>query len=178
MGLMYVLFKFKLLENLYIYIWHEIFIKRLRPLCQIIKYLLLTICHHRNMGLRGRINTIIDSKMRRRWLMKNYSSLTHFTTNVILWFYLELCNPYYCRRDKSIKLINDANAAGKKSLRCSSKRWVDEDPNKEDIHTIGTVARILRVLKCLMVTQTVILKVKPLKLTLLLQRGSLSYCKY
>jgi ATP-dependent Lon protease len=26
----------------------------------------------------------------------------------------------------------------------------DEDPTKDDIHTIGTVARILRVLKCLM----------------------------
>jgi ATP-dependent Lon protease len=52
-------------------------------------------------------------------------------------------------RDKSIKLINDANAAGKNHRRCGSKDESDED-TKDDIHTIGTVARILRVLKCLM----------------------------
>jgi ATP-dependent Lon protease len=57
--------------------------------------------------------------------------------------------PITAGRDKSIKLINDANAAGKSSG-CGSKDESDEDPTKDDIHTIGTVARILRVLKCLM----------------------------
>jgi ATP-dependent Lon protease len=38
----------------------------------------------------------------------------------------------------------------KKSLALWLKDESDEDPTKDDIHTIGTVARILRVLKCLM----------------------------
>jgi ATP-dependent Lon protease len=58
--------------------------------------------------------------------------------------------PITAGRDKSIKLINDANAAGKNHRRVAQKDESDEDPTKDDIHTIGTVARILRVLKCLM----------------------------
>jgi ATP-dependent Lon protease len=41
------------------------------------------------------------------------------------------------------------NAAGK-IIGVVKKDESDEDPTKDDIHTIGTVARILRVLKCLM----------------------------
>ncbi|MBF0694689.1 MAG: endopeptidase La [Flavobacterium sp.] len=55
--------------------------------------------------------------------------------------------PISAGRDKSIKLINDANAAGKIIGVVAQKNEDDEDPSKNDIHKIGTVARILRVLK-------------------------------
>lgn len=55
--------------------------------------------------------------------------------------------PITAGRDKSIQLINDANAAGKNIGVVAQKNEEDEDPTRADIHTIGTVARILRVLK-------------------------------
>jgi ATP-dependent Lon protease len=55
--------------------------------------------------------------------------------------------PITAGRDKSIKLINDANAGNKIIGVVAQKDEADEDPTKNDIHPIGTVARILRVLK-------------------------------
>ena len=55
--------------------------------------------------------------------------------------------PITAGRDKSINLINDANALGKVIGVVAQKNEEDEDPSKEDIHSIGTVAKILRVLK-------------------------------
>ena len=55
--------------------------------------------------------------------------------------------PITAGRDKSIRLINDANASGKNIGVVAQKNEEDEDPTKVDINTIGTVARILRVLK-------------------------------
>ncbi len=55
--------------------------------------------------------------------------------------------PISAGRDKSIKLINDANAAGKIIGVVAQIDEADEDPTKDDIHQVGTVARILRVLK-------------------------------
>jgi ATP-dependent Lon protease len=55
--------------------------------------------------------------------------------------------PITAGRDKSIKLINDANAAGKDIGVVTQKNEEDEDPAENDIHSIGTVAKILRVLK-------------------------------
>ncbi|WP_333876122.1 endopeptidase La [Flavobacterium sp.] len=55
--------------------------------------------------------------------------------------------PITAGRDKSIKLINDANAGNKIIGVVAQKNEEDEDPTKSDIHTIGTVAQILRVLK-------------------------------
>lgn len=68
--------------------------------------------------------------------------------------------PITAGRDKSIKLINDANAAGKVIGVVAQKNEEVEDPGKEDIHTIGTVARILRVLKMPDGNVTVILQGK------------------
>ncbi|WP_418262992.1 endopeptidase La [Flavobacterium faecale] len=68
--------------------------------------------------------------------------------------------PITAGRDKSIKLIDDANAAGKI---IGVVAQIDEDveePNKNDIHKIGTVARILRVLKMPDGNTTVILQGK------------------
>lgn len=68
--------------------------------------------------------------------------------------------PITAGRDKSIKLIDDANAAGKIIGVVAQKNEEDEDPTKDDIHTIGTVARILRVLKMPDGNTTVILQGK------------------
>ena len=68
--------------------------------------------------------------------------------------------PITAGRDKSIKLIDDANAEGKI---IGVVAQIDEDveePTKKDIHKIGTVARILRVLKMPDGNTTVILQGK------------------
>ena len=68
--------------------------------------------------------------------------------------------PITAGRDKSIKLIDDANADGKIIGVVAQKNEDIEDPTKEDINAIGTVARILRVLKMPDGTTTVILQGK------------------
>ena len=55
--------------------------------------------------------------------------------------------PISAGRDKSIKLINDANAGNKIIGVVAQKNEEVEDPDKNDIYPIGTVAKILRVLK-------------------------------
>jgi len=68
--------------------------------------------------------------------------------------------PITAGRDKSIKLINDANAAGKIIGVVAQKDEDIEDPKRDDIHQIGTVAQILRVLKMPDGNVTVILQGK------------------
>ncbi len=55
--------------------------------------------------------------------------------------------PITAGRDKSIKLINDANKGNKVIGVVSQKDETIEDPGLKDINHTGTVARILRVLK-------------------------------
>ena len=55
--------------------------------------------------------------------------------------------PITAGRDKSIQLIKDANNGGKVIGVVSQKDETVENPTLEDIHTLGTVARILRVLQ-------------------------------
>ena len=55
--------------------------------------------------------------------------------------------PITAGRDKSIKLINDANKGNKVIGVVSQKDETIEDPKGKDIYKTGTVARILRVLK-------------------------------
>jgi len=55
--------------------------------------------------------------------------------------------PITAGRDKSIKLINDANKGGKVIGVVAQKDEDVEDPKATDIHQTGTVARILKVLK-------------------------------
>ncbi len=55
--------------------------------------------------------------------------------------------PITAGRDKSIKLINDANKGSKVIGVVSQKDETVEDPKAGDIYPIGTVARILKVLK-------------------------------
>jgi len=55
--------------------------------------------------------------------------------------------PITAGRDKSIKLINDANAVGKVIGVVAQIDENIEEPTPNDVHKIGTVARIMRVLK-------------------------------
>jgi len=55
--------------------------------------------------------------------------------------------PITAGRDKSIKLINDANKGGKVIGVVAQKDESIENPTAKEIHETGTVARILRVLK-------------------------------
>ena len=55
--------------------------------------------------------------------------------------------PITAGRDKSIKLINDANAAGKVIGVVAQIDEGVEEPTPTDVHHIGTVAQIIRVLK-------------------------------
>lgn len=68
--------------------------------------------------------------------------------------------PISAGRDKSIKLINDANAGDKIIGVVAQINEAVEDPTKNDIHKIGTVAQILRVLKMPDGNVTVILQGK------------------
>ncbi len=55
--------------------------------------------------------------------------------------------PITVGRDKSIKLINDTNKGSKVIGVVSQKEESNENPDMKDIHPIGTVAQILRLLK-------------------------------
>ena len=55
--------------------------------------------------------------------------------------------PITAGRDKSIKLINDSNKGSKVIGVVAQKDEGVENPKFDDIHSIGTVARILKVLK-------------------------------
>lgn len=55
--------------------------------------------------------------------------------------------PITAGRDKSIKLINETNKGSKVIGVVSQKDEAKENPGLEDINTVGTVARILKVLK-------------------------------
>jgi ATP-dependent Lon protease len=55
--------------------------------------------------------------------------------------------PITAGRDKSIKLINDANKGSKVIGVVAQNDESVEDPKFEDVHRVGTVARILKVLK-------------------------------
>lgn len=68
--------------------------------------------------------------------------------------------PITAGRDKSIKLINDANAGSKIIGVVAQKDEGVEEPTADDIHSVGTVARILRVLKMPDGNTTVILQGK------------------
>lgn len=68
--------------------------------------------------------------------------------------------PITAGRDKSIKLINDANASGKVIGVVAQIDESIEEPTPNDVHKIGTVARIIRVLKMPDGNTTVILQGK------------------
>ena len=55
--------------------------------------------------------------------------------------------PLYVSRDRSIKAVDQALADNRMILLAAQKRQDDEDPGRDDIFTVGTVALIMRMLK-------------------------------
>ncbi|NDF60143.1 MAG: endopeptidase La [Crocinitomicaceae bacterium] len=68
--------------------------------------------------------------------------------------------PITVGRDKSIKLIQDANKGDKIIGVVSQRNQEDESPEMSDLHTIGTVAQIIRMLKMPDGSTTVIIQGK------------------
>lgn len=68
--------------------------------------------------------------------------------------------PITVGRDKSIKLIQDANKGNKIIGVVSQKNQEEESPEFSDLHTVGTVAQIIRLLKMPDGTSTVIIQGK------------------
>jgi len=55
--------------------------------------------------------------------------------------------PFFVGRKKSIRAVQEAMGKGKVLFLATQKQDKDEEPNQEDIYPIGTVARILQMLK-------------------------------
>ena len=68
--------------------------------------------------------------------------------------------PITVGRDKSIKLIQDANRGNKIIGVVSQKNQEEESPEFSDLHSVGTVAQILRLLKMPDGSSTVIIQGK------------------
>ena len=68
--------------------------------------------------------------------------------------------PITVGRDKSIRLIQDANRGNKIIGVVSQKDQEEESPEFEDLHKVGTVAQILRLLKMPDGSSTVIIQGK------------------
>ncbi|MEY3048955.1 MAG: hypothetical protein RL365_993 [Bacteroidota bacterium] len=68
--------------------------------------------------------------------------------------------PITVERDKSIKLIQDSNKGNKIIGVVSQKNQEQESPNFNDLHTVGTVAQIIRLLKMPDGSSTVIIQGK------------------
>ena len=68
--------------------------------------------------------------------------------------------PITVGRDKSIKLIQDSNKGNKIIGVVSQKNQEQESPNFDDLHSIGTVAQIIRLLKMPDGSSTVIIQGK------------------
>ena len=61
--------------------------------------------------------------------------------------YPHMVIPLYVGRDKSIKALEAAMDDNKKILLLAQKNASDDDPSLDAIHSVGTIASILRLLK-------------------------------
>ena len=65
--------------------------------------------------------------------------------DVVVYPYMVI--PLFVGRDKSIKALESAMADDKQVLLVAQKDAADDEPSKEDIYTVGTIATILQLLK-------------------------------
>jgi len=61
--------------------------------------------------------------------------------------YPHMVIPLFVGREKSIKALEAAMANDKQILLCAQKSAVKDEPEAEDVYTIGTLANILQLLK-------------------------------
>jgi ATP-dependent Lon protease len=60
--------------------------------------------------------------------------------------YPQIVHPLFVAREKSIKALKAAMAADKKILLVAQKQHSEDDPRKDDLYTIGTVASVLQLM--------------------------------
>ncbi|HTR00911.1 MAG TPA: endopeptidase La [Candidatus Acidoferrum sp.] len=60
--------------------------------------------------------------------------------------YPQIVQPLFVARDKSIKALKAAMATDKKVVLAAQKQHTDDDPRKDDIYTIGTIATVLQLM--------------------------------
>ena len=86
--------------------------------------------------------------------------------------------PITAGRDKSIELINDANTNEKVIGVVAQKNDEKEDPDLEDINTVGVAAKILKVLKMPDGNTTVIIQgKKPIRITEMISKEPFLTCR-
>ena len=61
--------------------------------------------------------------------------------------YPHMVVPLFVGRDKSIKALHKAEAGNKKILLVAQKNAAEDDPSEKDVYSIGTIAKILQMLK-------------------------------
>lgn len=60
--------------------------------------------------------------------------------------YPQIVHPLFVARDKSIAALKAAMDSGKRVILAAQKKHAEDDPGKEDIYTIGTVASVLQLM--------------------------------
>lgn len=60
--------------------------------------------------------------------------------------YPQIVHPLFVARDKSIAALKAAMDSGKRVVLAAQKKHAEDDPGKEDIYTIGTVASVLQLM--------------------------------
>ena len=60
--------------------------------------------------------------------------------------YPQIVHPLFVARDKSIAALKAAMDSGKRVILSAQKKHAEDDPGKEDIYTIGTVASVLQLM--------------------------------
>jgi ATP-dependent Lon protease len=60
--------------------------------------------------------------------------------------YPQIVHPLFVAREKSIKALKAAMAADKKVVLAAQKQHSEDDPRKDDLYTIGTVASVLQLM--------------------------------
>jgi len=60
--------------------------------------------------------------------------------------YPQIVHPLFVAREKSIKALKEAMAGDKKVVLAAQKQHSDDEPGKEDVFTIGTIASVLQLM--------------------------------
>jgi ATP-dependent Lon protease len=60
--------------------------------------------------------------------------------------YPQIVHPLFVAREKSIRALKEAMAGDKKVILAAQKQHSDDDPGKEDVFTIGTIASVLQLM--------------------------------
>ncbi|MCP3852381.1 MAG: endopeptidase La [Gammaproteobacteria bacterium] len=102
------------------------------------------------------VNNIIKPRNIRGLLVEKETNISEITDTTQIYpvlplrdvvVYPHMVIPLYVGREKSINALESAMEEDKKILLIAQKNASDDDPKPEDIHSVGTIASILRLLK-------------------------------